>query len=225
MLVVEADANGVRAPVLDDAVGNRLALDDGGGVGGDLLRGEAEARGDGWIDAEGGGGTADGVLDAVEDIDDSGLFFDGGCDFVADLGEQGGIVVEEFDLNRLRRVGEIVDHVLEDLDELHVELGLLGFNLGAHIGHDVVDRLTALCLQLYGDVAGVCFGDCGETHLQAGAAGGGFDVGVIFEDCFDVLEDAVCLGKRTSGGHDVVDDEAALVHLREAGRSPAIYRR
>src|SRR5882757_10480486 len=129
MLVVEADANGVRTPVLDDGVGNRLALDDGAGVGGDLLRGEAEARGDGWIDAKRGGGTADGVLDAVEDIDDSGLFFDGGCDFVTDLGQQGRIVVEEFDLNRLRRVGEIVDHVLEDLDKLYVELGFLRFNL------------------------------------------------------------------------------------------------
>ncbi len=28
-----------------------------------------------------------------------------------------------------------------------------------------------------------------------------------------MLEDAVCLGKRASGGHDVVDDEAAFVHL------------
>src|SRR6202011_5604303 len=112
-------------PVLDDGVGNRLALDDGGGVSGDLLSGKAEARGDGWIDAKGGGWTADGVLDAVEDVDDSGLFFDGGCDFVTDLGQQGRIVVEEFDLNRLRRVGEIVDHVFKDLDELHVELGFL----------------------------------------------------------------------------------------------------
>ena len=61
MLVVEAYANGVRAPVLDDGVGNRLALDDRGGVSGDLLSGKAEARGDGWIDAKGGGWTADGV--------------------------------------------------------------------------------------------------------------------------------------------------------------------
>ena len=68
-------------------------------------------------------------------------------------------------------------------------------------------------LQLDGDVAGVCFGDCGEAHLQAGAAGDDFDVGVVLENCFDVLEDAVGLGERAAGGHDVVEDEAAFVHL------------
>src|SRR5258708_36889971 len=166
MIIGEADANGVRTSVLDDLVLDRYALNDGGGIGGDLLRGEAEARGDGWIDAKRGGGTADGVLDAVENIDDSGLFFDGGCDFVTDLGQQGRIVVEEFDLNRLRRVGEIVDHVFEDLDELHVELGCFRFNLSAYIGHNVIDGLTALCLQFYADVSGICYGDCGETHLR-----------------------------------------------------------
>ena len=102
MLVVEADANGVGTSVLDESVGNGLAFDDGGGVGGDLLRGEAQAGGDRWIDTKRGRGTADGILDAVKDIDDSRLSLDGGCDLVTDLRQQSGIVIEEFDLNRLR---------------------------------------------------------------------------------------------------------------------------
>src|ERR1700704_5986805 len=138
MIIAEANADRVWTAVLDDTVLDRYALNDCAGVVSDLLRGEAEARGDGWIDAKGGGGTADGVLDAVEDVDDSGLFFDGGCDFVSDLGQQGRIVVEEFDLNRLRRVGEIVDHVLEDLDKFDIEFGLLRFNLSAHVSNNVV---------------------------------------------------------------------------------------
>src|SRR5260370_2403838 len=144
MIVGEADANGVRTSVLDDAVLNGDALNDGAGIGGDLLRGKAEARGDGRVNAKRGGGTADGVLNAVEDIDDSLLFFDGGCDLVTDLSQQGRIVIEEFDLNRLRRVGEIVDHVLQDLDKFNIEFGLLRFNLTAHDGHNVVARLTPL---------------------------------------------------------------------------------
>src|SRR5882762_3600495 len=138
MIVGEANANGVRTSVLDDTVLDRYALNDGGGVSGDLLRGEAEAGGDGRVDAKRGGGTADGVLDAVEDIDDSRLFFDSGCDLATDLGQEGRIVIEEFDLNRLRRVGEIVDHVLEDLDKFDIELGLLRFNLSAHVSNNVV---------------------------------------------------------------------------------------
>src|SRR5205814_7872004 len=58
MLVVETDANGVGAAVLDGAVCNRNAFDNGGGIGGDLLCGEAEARGDGGVDAKCGGGAA-----------------------------------------------------------------------------------------------------------------------------------------------------------------------
>src|SRR6266481_20570 len=215
MIVAEANANGVRTSVLDDTVLDRYTLNDGAGIGGDLLRGEAEARGDGRVDAKRGGGTADGVLDAVEDIDDSLLLFDGGCDLVTDLGEQGRVIIEEFELNRLRRVGEIVDHVFEDLDKFNIEFGFLRFNLSAHIGNNFVNRLTAFGLQLHGNVAGVRFRDRGEAHLEAGTAGDDFDIGVIAENCFDVLEDSVCLGKRAAGGHDVVEDEAALVHLRE----------
>ena len=42
MIVGEAERGGVGAAVLDETVSNRHPLNDGGGVGGDLLRGEAE---------------------------------------------------------------------------------------------------------------------------------------------------------------------------------------
>ena len=39
--------------------------------------------------------------------------------------------------------------------------------------------------------------------------------GCVAEDALDMLENAVGLGERTAGGHDVVEDESALVHLRQ----------
>src|SRR5260370_39690386 len=89
MIVAEADANGVRTSVLDDSVCNRHAFNDGGGVGGDLLRGEAEAGGEGWGGAKRGGGAAGCVLGALWDVGDTGVFFDGGCGLVARPGPQG----------------------------------------------------------------------------------------------------------------------------------------
>ncbi len=39
--------------------------------------------------------------------------------------------------------------------------------------------------------------------------------GVVVQDALNVLENAVGLGERTARGHDVVEDEAAFVHLRQ----------
>ncbi len=72
-----------------------------------------------------------------------------------------------------------------------------------------------LGLELHGEVAGVGFRDRGKAHLQAGAAGGAFDLGLFAQDVLDVVEDAVGLGERTARGHDVVEDKAAFVHLRQ----------
>src|ERR1700677_2412672 len=124
MIVREANANGIWTPVLDEAVGSGNTLDDGAGISRHLLRGEAKTRGDGGVDAESGRGATDRVFDTVEHVDNTGLFFDCGCDLIADLSEYSGIVVEEFDLYWLRRVREVVDHVLQDLGKLHVELRL-----------------------------------------------------------------------------------------------------
>ena len=187
-----------------------------GGVFGDFGRGEAEAGGDDGVDLEVGGGAADGVLDAVLHVDDAGDLADGVADARAELVEQGfDRCDEELDLDGLGRVGEVADHVLQDLDELDVESGSLALILRADVGDDFVDGAAALGFELDGEVAGVGFGDGGEAHLQAGAAGGAFDFGRSAQDPFDVLEDAVGLGERAAGGHDVVEDEAAFVHLRE----------
>ena len=127
--VVEADADGVGAAVLDEGLRGGEAVEDGGGVGGDFGGGEAVVRGEAGVDLEDGGGAADGVVDAVLDVDDAGDFADGVADAGAELVEQVLIGGEELDLDGLGGVGEVADHVLEDLGELDVELGLGGFDL------------------------------------------------------------------------------------------------
>ena len=120
---------------------------------------------------------------------------------------------EELDLDGLGRVGEVADHVLQDLGELDVEVGLGLPDPLAGILHDLVDVAVAVGLEADGEVAGVGFGDGGEAHLQAGAAAGGGDLGGAAQDLLDVLQDAVGLGQRGAGGHEVVEDEGAFVHL------------
>ena len=56
----------------------------------------------------------------------------------------------------------------------------------ADVGDDLVDGAGAFGLQLDGDVAGVGFGDGGETHLQAGAARGDLDLRCVAQDLLDV---------------------------------------
>ena len=68
------------------------------------------------------------------------------------------------------------------------------------------------------------------AELQARAAGVGLDLGRLAEDLLDLAQQAVGLGQRRAGRRDVVEDEAALVHLRhEAGarvrRRPRSRRR
>ena len=85
----------------------------------------------------------------------------------------------------------------------------------AGVGHDFVDAAAAVVLEHDGEVAGVGFGDGGEAHLEAGAARGGGDFGDGVEDLVDVEEDAVGLLEGGTGGHDVVEDEAAFIHFGE----------
>ncbi len=68
---------------------------------------------------------------------------------------------EEFDVDRLRCVRQVADHVLQHLGELDIQLRLGLLDLRMDIRHHLVDAAVALVLQLHGDVAGICFGHGG----------------------------------------------------------------
>ena len=211
--VGQADANGVGAAVDDHRPGGGQAVEDCGGIVGNLAGREAEAACDDRIDLEARGRAGDGVVHAVLGVHHSGNLLDGVLHPGAELVQQGGIAAEELDLDGFRRVGEVADHVLQHLRELDVE-GRLGLpDPLADVLHDLFDVAVAVTLEADGEVAGVGLGDGGEAHLQAGAAAGDLDLGRAAQDLLDVLEDAVGLGERCACRGEVVENKCALVHL------------
>ena len=150
---------------------------------------------------------------AIENIDHSRLLLDGVGDARGHVLEDGGIGIEELDLDGFGGVGQVPNHVLQDLGELDVKLRFCLLDFAADIGDDFVDTAIAFRLELDSNVAGVGFGDGGEAHLEAGAARDAIDFGSFGEDSLDVLENAIRLGERTAGRHDVVENETALVHF------------
>ena len=194
---IEAHADGVGAAVGDqrivggDAVENRRCVD------GNFARGKAEAARQLRIDLEVGGRAADGVVDAVLDVDDAGNLADGVAHARAQAVRADRHRREELDLDRFGRIRQIADHVLQNLGELDVELRLGGLDLLAHVLHHVVNGAAALGLQLHGEVAGVGFGHGGQAHLQAGAARSDFHFGSGVQDPLHVLENAVGLAQAS----------------------------
>ena len=156
-----------------------------------------------------------GVVDAVLDVYDAGYFLDFLGDASGEIGQLRGVVGEELDLDGFGCVREVTDVVLQDLRELDIELGFLLFDLRSYVGHHLVDAALAIFLEDHGDVAIVGLGHGGEAHLQAGAAAGVIDLRGLHEDLVNAREHLVGGGDGASGGHDVVEDEAAFVHLRE----------
>ena len=51
--------------------------------------------------------------------------------------------------------------------------------------------------------------------MEAGTAGSGLDLGGCAKDALNVLKDAIGLVEGAAGGHDVVENETAFVHLWE----------
>ena len=141
------------------------------------------------------------------------ILADGIADSRSEICQQHRIVREDLDLDRLRSIRQIADHVLKNLSELDVEFRLSLLDLGACIGYHLIDIAVALGLQLHRDVARVRFGDRCQSHLQAGAPGGAFHLRHVVQNSFHVLEHAIRLRERTACGHDVVEDESSFVHF------------
>ena len=74
---------------------------------------------------------------------------------------------------------------------------------------------VALALQLHREIARVGFGHRGEPELQAGAAGRAFHFRRLGENLLHAQQHLVGVGERRSGGHQVIENEAALVHRRQ----------
>src|SRR5580704_6553417 len=182
----------------DQRDGRRHTFDDRRGVGGELLRRKTEACCGSGIDLKAGGWTADCVLESIEHIDDTLLLLDCVSDSRSNIVENLGTGIKELDLDRLGSVGEVTDHVLQDLREFNVQLWLAGFDLRAEVRDDLIDAAVALAFELHSDIAGIGFGNCSQAHLQSCAARGALDLGGLLKHLLYMPQNAICLWKRTA---------------------------
>src|SRR6516164_11298127 len=113
--------NGVSDIVCNHGSCCRLALENRGRIYGDLLRRKAGTRSYHRVYVENRSWIANGVIDAIQDVDYTRKL--GDC--IGDLGsllvQLGSIGRKQFDLHRLRSIGQVTDHVLKHLDEFDVE--------------------------------------------------------------------------------------------------------
>ncbi len=85
------------------------------------------------------GRSANRVLDAVEDVDHAVDLAHPLRHLRSRVAQQRRVLGEQLDVNRLGAARQIANHVLEHLEELHVELRLLGRDPLTDVGHDVLD--------------------------------------------------------------------------------------
>ena len=114
------------------------------------------------------------------------------------LPQQRRILGEELDLDRFRRAGQVADHVLQQLHELHLEHRLLFGDFLAHFGDHFLELRVAVAFQLDGDIAGVGFGHGGQPQLQPRAARRAFDFRRRRAESFDRGDDAIGLRRARS---------------------------
>src|ERR1019366_4246029 len=163
--------------------------------------------------------AAEGVLDSILHIDHAFDFSNRVADARAKLLEHGGGISENLDLDRLWRIGQITDHVLQHLYEFDIERRFGGLDLRARIFNDIVDGAAALGFESYGEVTCVGLGNGCKAHLQAGTPRCALHFRHLVQDAFNVIEYTIGLGERTTRRHDVVENESAFVHLREQVRA------
>ncbi len=176
----KTDANRVGMVVDNHRRRRRFALKNRTGIQFDLLGSKTRARGNHRIDGDHNRRSADGVLDPVFHIHHALDLLD----LVGDLGppifQQIRVGRKQLDLHRLGGIGQIADHVLQDLREFDVKLRVLFVDFGPNLRNDFIDVTVAIAFQPNGEVAPVSLCDRGEPKLETGAPRGAIDLRVAF---------------------------------------------
>src|SRR2546427_1289499 len=193
--------------------GRGLASENSGGIGGNFFGSESGARGYTRINLEVHRGTADGVFDSVQNIHHPFYLADRPRDFWGPSVEQRSVLRKQFDLDRLRLAGEVANHILQDLHELHANGRLLGVDLRANIFHYVVDGALAILPQLYQNVAAIGFGYGCKPELQAGSPRRALDFGNRLCDLLHAEHHAIGFRERGSRRRPIVERKPTFVHL------------
>src|ERR1700674_2981299 len=143
-------------------------------------------------------------------------------DFRSPVGKQSLVLRKELDLDRLRRARKISDHILQNLNKLHVQRRFFRLYFAANLFNHFVDTPAAIILQLHRYVSGIRLRYRGQAELHSGAPGGTLDFRNFAQYCFDMSNDTIRLRERTAGRHDVVHDKTALIHFGEQVRAQEV---
>ena len=213
--VREAHANRIGTVIHNHRCCGRLTLQNGAGVEFDFLRREAGTGGQHGVHAHHYSGTADGVFNSVLNVFHNGDFFDPVPYFDGPLFQQSRVPGEELDFDGFGRAAQVADHVLQNLNELHIKLRIQRVDLLAEFRNNLINGALAIFLKMHQKVAGVGFGDGGEAQLKACAPRSAFHFRGLRENFFHGKKHSVGVFQGRTGGHEVIQHEAAFVHFRK----------
>ena len=130
-------------------------------------------------------------------------------------GEKLGVVRKEFYDDGLRCARQVSDHVLQDLNEFHVQRRFRSFYFVPDFTDDLFNVPFAVVLELDGKIARVRFGHRKDAELQSGAPRGAFDLGHGVNELLDVVENMIGFLQRAAGRHHIVENESTFVERRK----------
>src|SRR5262249_18071533 len=144
ILLRKTDADGVSAIIDNHRRSCRGALKNSFSIGNDFIGSETGSRGYGWIDIEGNSGAAHAVFDSVQHIHHAFNLANGIRNPWRIVAQHCRILRKELHFDRLGSATEIIDHVLQELDELDINSRLLLLDLRANFGDNFLDIPIAL---------------------------------------------------------------------------------
>ena len=190
------------------------------GAGGNLRRRHAQSRRLNAIDRHRQLGAR--LCVAVVKIFESFDLAHVGRELFAECLERDEIRAEQFDLDRLRCTGEIVDDIGQNLHELHAEARHGGRDRIAYAADDHLRLHVAIRVQTHDHVAAILLRR-EQAELRTRAPRGGGDLRRASQQQLDLVDHAIGLVERGAAGRPVVEHERAFVHLRKkSGAGEAI---
>ena len=132
---------------------------------------------------------------------------------------------EQFDFHRPARTTQVIQHVRKNLNELHTKARYGRRYLTAHLFNHFGDVATALTgrQQSYRDVAPILLrGKQSEFRTSPPRNPG--DLRRLHQNLLDGVQLTIRLGERGAAGTPVIENERALIHLRQKSRTDQCVR-
>jgi hypothetical protein len=135
-------------------------------------------------------------------------------ELIAQSIELGVVWAEQLDLDWPRTAGEVIEHVLQDLDELDSHFWVLATETCPNVSNDVLVAAAAAWFEAHHDVAPVELRGRGRTELRAEPTRERLHLRRRAELPLDAAGESVGGLEGSPRRQEVIDDECALIHRR-----------